>query len=79
MMYASGIPLKEIAEKFNRPKTAIQKLISDMGVHRGDNICDPVQEQAQVVDQQEEKKGSALKKPWYLQKQIAKSTASNLG
>ena len=72
MMYASGISLQAIAEKFNRSTASIQKLISNMGVHRGDDLLVP--EQGDTTDSKSdrpttESKGSMLKKPWYLQSQ----------
>lgn len=69
MMYASGISLQAIAEKFNRSTASIQKLISNMGVHRGDNVIDQEQEQAPNVDKPTERKETSLKKPWYLKSQ----------
>lgn len=72
MMYASGISLQAIAEKFYRSSASIQKLISNMGVHRGDDLLVP--EQGDTTDSKSdrpttESKGSVLKKPWYLQSQ----------
>lgn len=72
MMYASGISLQAIAEKFNRSTASIQKLISNMGVHRGDDLLVP--EQGDTTDSKSdrptnESKGSVLQKPWYLQSQ----------
>lgn len=73
MMYASGISLQAIAEKFNRSTASIQKLISNMGVHRGDDLLVP--EQGDTTDSKSdrpttESKGSVLKKPWYLKPQV---------
>lgn len=70
MMYASGISLQAIAEKFNRSTASIQKLISNMGVHRGDDVLATEQADAPAAesDKPKEKKGSVLKKPWYLKK-----------
>ena len=73
MMYASGISLQAIAEKFNRSMASIQKLISSMGVHRGDDFLVP--EQGDTTDSKSgrpttESKGSVLKKPWYLKPQV---------
>lgn len=71
MMYASGIPLQAIAEKFNRSTAGIQKLISTMGVHRGDDVMGTEQGDtpAEESDRPKEKKRSALEKPWYLKSQ----------
>lgn len=71
MMYASGISLQAIAEKFNRSTASIQKLISNMGVHRGDDLLVP--EQGDTTDSKRdrpttESKGSVLKKPCYLKR-----------
>lgn len=66
MMYAEGMPVATIAEKFGREPQAIRLLIYKMGVKRGDNPADP--EQADVR-KPASKSGSVLKKPWYLQSQ----------
>lgn len=66
MMYASGMPVSTIAEKFGREPQAIRLLIYKLGVKRGDNPVDP--EQADD-SKPASKKGSILKnKPWYLKK-----------
>lgn len=72
MKYANGEPIASIAKEFDRTPASIQKLISNMGVHRGDDLL--VQEQGDTTDSKSdrpttESKGSVLKKPWYLQSQ----------
>lgn len=72
MRYANGEPIASIAKEFDRAPTSIQKLLSNMGVHRGDDLLVP--EQGDTTDSKSgrpttESKGSVLKKPWYLQSQ----------
>lgn len=69
MMYASGMPVATIAEKFGRNANAINILVSKMGVKRGDNIED-TDTPADESDRPKVKKGSALVKPWYLKPQV---------
>ena len=70
VMYASGISLEQIAQKFDRAPASIQKLVSSMGVHRGDDVLG--QEQGDVPADEsvrpDEDKQSVLKKPWYLKR-----------
>lgn len=66
MMYANGEPIAGIAKKFDRSPASIQKLISTMGVKRGDN---PIDAQQADASKPASKQGSVLKKPWYLQSQ----------
>lgn len=65
MMYANGVPVAAIAEKFGRKPNAILVLVNKMGVKRGDN---PIDQQADA-SKPASKPGSVLKKPWYLQSQ----------
>lgn len=69
MMYASGMPVATIAEKFGRNANTIYILVSKMGVKRGDNIED-TDTPADESDRPKVKKGSALVKPWYLKPQV---------
>lgn len=73
MKYANGEPIASIAKEFDRTPASIQKLISSMGVHRGDDLLVP--EQGDTTDSKcdrptTESKGSVLKKPWYLKPQL---------
>lgn len=63
MMYASGHDVTTIAEKFGRQPQAIRVLMNKMGVKRGADINDPG-----LDEQDQTKKDSVLKKPWYLKK-----------
>lgn len=65
MMYANGVSVATIAEKFGRKPNAILVLVNKMGVKRGDN---PIDQQADA-SKPASKPGSVLKKPWYLQSQ----------
>lgn len=69
MMYASGMPVATIAEKFGRNENAINILVHRMGVKRGDNIED-TDTPADESDRPKVKKDSALVKPWYLKPQV---------
>lgn len=66
MMYANGVPVATIAEKFGRKPNAIMVLVNKMGVKRGDNPTAPEQADA---SKPASKQGSVLRKPWYLQSQ----------
>jgi len=61
MMYESGMNVAAIAEKFGREPQAIRILMSKMGVKRGNESANQ--------EGGDEKKESALKKPWYLKGQ----------
>lgn len=67
MMYAEGIPVATIAEKFGRKPNAIMVLVNKMGVKRGDFV--PVFPEQADSSKPASKQGSVLKKPWYLQSQ----------
>lgn len=69
IMYASGMPVATIAEKFGRNANSINILVHRMGVKRGDNIED-TDTPADESDRPKVKKGSALVKPWYLKPQV---------
>lgn len=71
VMYSGGTSIAAIAEKFDRSPASIQKLISTMGVKRGDDVLNPETPADESKQPPKEKKESVLKKPWYLKPQKA--------
>jgi transposase-like protein len=67
-LYQDGLQVNEIARRFGRKPESIYKLVSSMGVKRGDDVLNP-ETPAAESEQPKEKKESVLKKPWYLQSQ----------
>ena len=68
VMYSVGTSITEIAKKYDRSPASIQKLISTMGVKRGDDVLNPSPEDDSKVQDAGKTNKSKLDKPWYLKK-----------
>lgn len=68
MKYANGEPIASIAKEFDRTPASIQKLISTMGVKRGDDVLNPSPDDDGKAKGSGKTRQSKLDKPWYLKK-----------
>ena len=68
MKYANGEPIASIAKEFDRTPASIQKLISTMGVKRGDDVLNPSPDDDVKAKGSGKTRQSKLDKPWYLKK-----------
>ena len=66
MKDANGEPIASIAKEFDRTPASIQKLISTMGVKRGDDVLNPSPDDDGKGQDTDKAKRSKLDKPWYL-------------
>lgn len=66
MMYADGLNIKSISEKFGRTVHSIRLLVSKMGVKRGDDVLNPSPDDNGNGQDTDQAKRSKLDKPWYL-------------
>lgn len=67
-MYSGGFSIAGIAKEFDRTPASIQKLISTMGVKRGQDDLNSSPDEDVKAQGTRKTKQSKLEKPWYLKK-----------
>lgn len=68
VMYSGGFSIAGIAKEFDRTPASIQKLISTMGVKRGQDVLNSSPDEDVKAQGTRKTKQSKLEKPWYLKK-----------